>query len=178
MLSWSSTAVNDSIGVAMASSPALSGRMLGTLLTISLVSSTAEAWSEQMSTSLSIGSLRSPSSLAGTWWNAAATRHSGTAACTLAATDPRGGTRGWNSLPIRVRALAMDMTTLPRRMWRTEAAVWVAPSHGVAMTTTSVAAAPGLSAAVMVSARSGQLSSRLSTVSIARYLEREPTTTS
>ena len=61
----------------MASSPAFSGRMLGILATISLVVSTADAWSEQMSTSLSIGSLRSPSSLAGTWWKAAATRHCG-----------------------------------------------------------------------------------------------------
>ena len=41
-------------------------------------------------------------------------RQSGTAAWTLAATEPRGGTSGWNSLPIRVRALAIEMTTLPR----------------------------------------------------------------
>ena len=105
--------MNDSMGVAMASSPALSGRMLGTLPTMSLVTSTAEAWSEQMSTSLSIGLRRSPSSFAGTWCSAAATMHCGTAAWTLAATEPRGGTRGWNSLPSLVRALAIDTTTLP-----------------------------------------------------------------
>ena len=47
-------------------------------------------WSEQTSTSDSTGWSRSPSSLAGTWWRAAATRQPGTAACTLAATEPRG----------------------------------------------------------------------------------------
>jgi hypothetical protein len=43
MLSCSSTAVNDSMGVAMASSPALSGRMFGTLPTMSLVTFTADS---------------------------------------------------------------------------------------------------------------------------------------
>ena len=57
---------------------------------------------------------RSPSSLAGTWWKAAATHDRGTAACTLAATEPRGGTSGWNSWPTLARALAIEMTTFPR----------------------------------------------------------------
>ena len=74
----------------------------------------ASGWSEQISTSHSIGWSRSPSSLArargGTRRRPA---HSGTAACTSAATEPRGGTSGWNSLPTRVSALAMEMTTLP-----------------------------------------------------------------
>src|SRR5688572_30398152 len=116
--------------------------MSGTLLTISEVQSVADGWSEQMSTSLMMGWSRSPSSFAGTWWKAAATLQAGTAACTDAATDPRGGTRGWNSLPIRVRAFAMQMTTLPLRRRSTDVAVWVAPSQGVAMTMTSPSAAP------------------------------------
>jgi hypothetical protein len=94
--------------------------------------------------------------------------HCGTAAWTLAATEPRGGTRGWNSLPSLVRALAMDTTTLPRRWSSTDTAVWVAPSHGVAMTTRSARAAVALSPAMMVRRRSGQCSSRLSTTSMAR----------
>ncbi len=61
--------------------------------------------------------------MAGTWWNPAATWQRGTAACTLAATEPRGGTSGWNSLPIRVRALAMQITTLPVSWSATEVAV-------------------------------------------------------
>src|ERR687894_2288564 len=178
MLSCSSTAVNDSMGVAMASSPAFSGRMLGILATISLVSWTADSWSEQMSTSLSMGWRRSPSSLAGTWCRAAATLQCGTAACTLAATEPRGGTNGWYSLPTFVRALAIDTTTLPRRWSSTDTAVCVAPSHGVAITTTSVSAAWALSPAPIVRLRSGHWSSRVSTTSIARYFDRDPTTTS
>src|SRR5918997_4780858 len=178
MLSCSSTAVNDSMGVAIASSPAFSGRMLGILATISLVSSTADSWSEQMSTSLSMGWRRSPSSLAGTWCSAAATLQCGTAACTLAATEPRGGTNGWNSLPSFVRALAIDTTTLPRRWSSTDTAVCVAPSHGVAITTTSVSAAWALLPAPMVRLRSDHCSSWVSTTSIARYLDRDPTTTS
>ena len=170
--------MNDSMGVAIASSPALSGRMLGMRPTISLVSSTAEASSEQMSTSLSMGWRRSPSSLAGTWCRAAATLHRGTAAWTLAATEPRGGTSGWNSFPSFVRAFAIDTTTLPRRWCSTETAVVVAPSHGVAITTTSVSAARALSPASMDRFRSAHSSCRLSTTSIARYLDRDPTTTS
>src|SRR4029453_9957718 len=46
----------------------------------------------------------------------------GTAAWTLAATDPRGGTRGWNSSPTLARALALEITPLPPRWWGTEAA--------------------------------------------------------
>ena len=45
--------------------------------------------------------------------SAAATCDLGTAACTLAATEPRGGTSGWNSWPTLARALAIEMTTLP-----------------------------------------------------------------
>ena len=55
------------------------------------------ASSPQISTSESIGSPRCPSSLAGRWWSAATTWQPGTAACTWAATLPRGGTSGWNS---------------------------------------------------------------------------------
>jgi len=70
-------------------------------------------------------------------------------AWTLAATEPRGGTSGWNSLLMRARAFAMQMTTLPSRWSPTVMAVSVAPSHGVASTTISHWAAPSLSAAPM-----------------------------
>ena len=49
----------------------------------------------------------------------------------------------------------MQMTTLPRSFASTEMAVWVAPSHGVAMTTTSPSAAPSLSAAPICEAAVG-----------------------
>ena len=128
----------------------------------------ADLWSEQMSTSLSTGWARSPSSLAGTWWKAAATRDSGRAAWTLAATDPRGGTSGWNSWPTLASALAMEMTTLPRSCIDTEAAVDAAASHGVAMTTTSASDAPSLSAASTARSWSGHAASSRSVSSIAR----------
>ena len=69
----------------------------GILSTISLTVRTAIGSSPQISTSESIGSPRCPSSLAGRWCRAATTWHPGTAACTWAATLPRGGTSGWNS---------------------------------------------------------------------------------
>ena len=81
-------------------------------------------------------------------------------------------------MPIRVRALAIEITTLPRRWPSTCWAVWVAPSHGVAITTRSASAAPSLSAASMVSSRPAHCSFRPSTTSRARYRDREPMTVS
>ncbi len=72
----------------------------------------------------------------------------------------------------------MEMTTLCLRLSLTDAAVWVAPSHGVAMTTTSAPAAVALSPAEIGRSRSGHCSCSLSTASMARYFEREPMTTS
>ena len=57
-------------------------------------------------------------------------------------------------------------------------AVPAAESHGVAMTMSSQSAAPALSPAVSRSASCGHLPTRSSTVSIARYFDREPMTTS
>jgi hypothetical protein len=54
----------------------------------------------------------------------------------------------------------------------------VAPSHGVASTTTSALAASALLPAPIDSFRSGHCSSNWSTASMARYFDREPTTTS
>src|SRR5690606_18708292 len=130
-LSCRSTAAKASIGAAFDSSPASSGRMSGMRRTMSTVVLVAAGWSEQISTALTTGSLRSPSSWAGTWWNAAATRDFGMAAWTLAATDPRGGTSGWNSWPTLARAFAMEITTLPSSWRETAEAVDDAASHGV-----------------------------------------------
>ena len=141
----------------------------------------ASGWSEQTSTSLSIGWSRSPSSLAGTWWNAAATqaaRHGGLHR--LAATDPRGGTSGWNSLPTLARAFAIEITTLPcgarpdgrrRSAWRRPTAWRSRPRRRrprPRCRRRSIARR-----AVGPRARAS-----LSTASMARYFEREPTTTS
>jgi hypothetical protein len=145
---------------------------------IPTVVSVASGWSEHTRTSDSIGWAMSPSSLAGTWWKAAATFDRGTAAWTLAATEPRGGTSGWNSWPTLARALAIEMTTLPARASSTDSAVEAAASHGVAITTTSALAAPTLSAASMTSSRSDHRSQSLSATSMARYFERDPITTS
>src|SRR4051794_37750637 len=120
----------------------------------------------------------SPSSLAGTWWKAAATRDRGTAACTLAATEPRGGTSGWNSWPTLARALAMEITILPASGPATDWAVAAAASHGVAITTRSAVAAPLLSASSMARSRPSQRSHSRSRTSRALYLDREPSTTS
>ncbi len=65
--------------------------------TMSMVVAVADGWSEHTSTSDSTGWAMSPSSAAGTWCMLAATSDRGTAAWTDAATDPRGGTSGWNS---------------------------------------------------------------------------------
>ena len=137
MLSCSSTAVNASIAIALDSSPASSGRQPGILATISATWVIASWSSLQISTSESIGSPRLPSSLAGRWWKAATTWHAGTAACTCAATEPRGGTSGWNSPPTRTRALAIDTTILPFIAVSCSCAVVAAESHGVAITTRS-----------------------------------------
>ena len=145
---------------------------------MSLTTSVALRWSEQTRTSDSTGSEMSPSSRAGTWWSAAATRDRGTAACTEAATDPLGGTSGWNSLATRASALHMQMTTLPLSWSATCMAVAAAASHGVASTTTSAPAAVALSPKSMGSWRSGHFSSRWSRASIARYFDLEPTITS
>ena len=170
--------MNASIGVAFASEPASSGRRPGIFRTMSAVHSIASMWSEQISTSESIGWSIIPSSLAGRCWSAAATCEPGQAAWTLAATDPRGGTRGWNSPLMRASAFAMQMTTLPSRWGATETAVSVAPSHAVANTTTSHWAAPALSDALMSRFRPGHLASVWSRISSARSFEREPITTS
>jgi hypothetical protein len=80
---------------------------------------------------------------------AADTSDFGTAACTLAATEPRGGTSGWNSPPTRASALAIEITTLPASWSFTDRAVSAAPSQGVAITITSASAATSFSAASM-----------------------------
>ena len=170
--------MNASIAVAFDSSPASSGRQPGMRATISLTVRTAASSSPQISTSESIGSPRWPSSLAGRWWNAATTWQRGTAACTWAATEPRGGTSGWNSWPTRTSALAMLMTTLPASTSAFSCAVVAAESHGVAITTRSQSQASALSPLPSRLARSGHLTSRPSRASIARYFEREPMTTS
>ena len=69
--------MNDSIGVRERQLTGVERRMFGIFATISAVASVASGWSEQIRTSLSIGWSRSPSSLAGTWWKAAATRSFG-----------------------------------------------------------------------------------------------------
>src|SRR5438132_570346 len=102
--------------------PASRGRRPGTIETSSAVALVASGWSEHTSTSLSSGRARSASARAGTWWKAAATIASATADCTWAATEPRGGTSGWNSSPTRTRALAIDTTTLPASCPPTERA--------------------------------------------------------
>ena len=72
---------------------------------------------------------------------AATSRQPGTAAWTWAATLPRGGTSGWNSLLTRTSALAIEMTILPDRSFSFSCAVLAAESHGVAITTMSHSAA-------------------------------------
>ena len=142
------------------------------------VASVASGWSEQISTSESTGWSISPSSLAGTWCSAAATLALGTAAWTLAATDPRGGTSGWNSWATRARALHIDTTTLPLRWPSTDCTVAAAASHGVASTIRSQSAAVSLSPESIGSSLSGQTATSLSRASMARYFERDPRTTS
>ena len=70
-----------------------------------LAARTASLSSPQMSTSLSIGLSRCPSSFAGRWWTAATTRHSGTAACTSAACTRLSGT-SWVATSTRPVAAA------------------------------------------------------------------------
>ena len=111
-----------------------------------------------MSTSLSTGASRLARARAGRWCRAAARRAPGTALCTWAATEPLGGTRGSNSSPILVMALAMEMTTFPSSCLATAPAAAAAASHGVATTTTSASAAVVLSAGVSCRFRSGQRS--------------------
>ena len=72
----------------------------------------------------------------------------GTAACTWAATLPRGGTSGWNSLFTRTSALAIETTTLPASASSFSCAVPAAESHGVAITISSQSAAAALSPCV------------------------------
>ena len=95
-------------------------------------------------TSLSTGWSRSPSSRAGRCWNAAATSAWGTADWMPAAIEPRAVASGWNSLPMRWSAFAIEMTTLPSRCSDTDSAVAAAESHGVATTITSARAASAL----------------------------------
>ena len=146
------------------SSPASSGRRWGILATRSAVASLASGWSEQIE-HVALDRVVEVAELLGRHV-VEARRPRGSGAAPPArwrATEPRGGTSGWNSLPIRVRALAIEMTTLPRRWPSTCWAVWVAPSHGVAMTTTSASAAPSLSPASMVRSRPAHCSLRPST---------------
>ena len=78
----------------------------------------------------------------------------GTAACTWAATEPRGGTSGWNSWPTPHEGVGHARSRpCPRGGRRTAWAVVAARSHGVAMTTRSASAAPALSAGVERQAR-------------------------
>ena len=76
----------------------------------------------------------------------------------VAATEPRGGIRASISRPSLIRALAMEMTTLPARCSRRAFTVGMALSHGVATTTTSAAAAASLAAPSSMAATAGHLS--------------------
>ena len=98
-------------------------------------------------------------------------------ACTCAATLPRGGTSGWNSLPTRTNALAMLMTTLPRRASSCSRAVVAAESHGVASTMTSHAAASTFVPPCRSRRKSGHASRTSRAFSSARSAVRDPMTT-
>ena len=103
-------------------------------------------------------------------------RQSGTAACTLAATEPRGGTSGWNSWPTRARALAMRDDDLAL-----EAALrpaWAVVRGAVPRRGDDDEV--GVGRAVVVAGVDGELAVRPllarmpSRTSIARYFDREP----
>ena len=125
------------------------------LSTRSIVTDVASSWSEHTNTSASNPESRSSISEAGRWWSAAATMDAGRAACTPAATEPRGGRSASISRPSFTSALAMQTTTLPANGWRTARTVANALSHGVATTITSASAALALSAPVTSRRRAG-----------------------
>ena len=75
---------------------------------------------------------------------------SGTAACRVAAMEPRAALRAENVFPCRTRALATETTTLPASASDSSWAVDTTESHGVATTTTSAAAAVSLAAPTIV----------------------------
>ena len=142
------------------------------------VASKASAWSVQMRTSQSIAWSSWPSSRAGTCWKAAATRASGAAACTAAATDPAGRCTGSSSRPTLVRALPMEMTTLPARAPATAATVGSAAAHWVPTTIRVDLAAPSLVAGSRLRRRSGHRARSSSQTVAAFSSDREPTITS
>ena len=104
---------------------------------------------------------------------------SGTAACTWAATLPRGGTSGWNSWPTRTSALAMLTTTLPR------SSVARAPAPSSPPSPTAWRSRRGRSRrrpalspyAEQLGRARATCSTSSSRASIARYFDREPITT-
>ena len=147
----------------------------GSCATMSHMTSVASGWSEQTSTSLSIG-LAEVTELPGR--HVVEGRHhlrSGTAACTLAATEPRGGTSGWNSLATRARALAIEITTLPRAGRRTDGGGrGGVPGRGD--DDEFGLAAAGLSPRRWASRGRATLAKMLVRTSMARYFDREPST--
>ena len=93
-----------------------------------------------------------------------------------AATDPRGGTSGWNSLPTRTSALAIEMTTLPAAGARPTCAVVrrAVPRRGDD-DDVGVGRAPRCRRTSIGEVAVGPAGRGCSsTVSIARYFEREP----
>src|SRR5487761_2555306 len=89
--------------------------------------------------------------------------------------DPRGGYRGTSSLPSRDSALTIEMTVLPASALRNELTVATAESQGVAITTTSHAAAASLVSPPTWPSPRGSMAPAVST---ARCASREPSTTS
>ena len=148
------------------SSPASSGRQPGSCATISLTSlDGVRVVASRSARRVSIGWSRSPSSLAGRWWNAATTRQPGTAACTCAATEPRGGTSGWNSWPTRTSALAIRSRPCRR------SCVVRAPARSSPRSPTAWRSRRGrLGGAVVVAGVDGELAVR----PLARRARREP----
>src|SRR5271157_2297372 len=177
MFKVTQTAVNASIAAAWFRLPASSGRSPRMRPTSSIVAAVASGWSEHTSTSASNPESRSSISEAGRWWNAAATRLSGRAAWTAAATEPRGGTRASISRPSLTSALAMETTTLPESGSRSDRTVAMALSQGVATTTSSAPAAPSLSAPCRSRFLPGQRATTSATTPSARSASREPIVT-
>ena len=147
--------------------------------TISMVVCVADVWSEQMSTSLSTGWARSPSSLAGTWWKAAATRRLGHGGLHAGGHRAAGRDQRLELVADLGQGVGHEMTTLPRSCLATErgrgrgGVPRGGDDHDV-----------GLGRALVVGRLDGQLVVRplgswsLSASSMARYLDREPMTTS
>jgi enoyl ACP reductase len=171
------TAVKASMAAAWLKLPALSGRRPRIRSMRDSVTTAASGWSEQTSTSASNPDSKFSISDAGRWWKAAATNESGSAACTAAATEPRGGISASISRPSLTSALAMEMTTFPARASRSGLRVAMAFSHGVPRTTSSALAAPKLSAPTISRVRAGHFARTSSAIPSARSASREPKVT-